>query len=317
MDLISKGTVQFLSGPASVKTKVSKAACKKGLYLVAAVFMGMFAVACQKSGEQAAPGPAPVVEDTVTSEDGVPIHYQVQGEGSPALFFVHGWSCDNSYWDAQKDAFGKKHKVVAIDLGGHGKSGLNRDNWTIEAFGADVRAVAGKLKLDRMVLIGHSMGGPVTLEAAKGLGPGVVAIVGADTFQDLENEPSEEQKQGFIQGFENDFSQAMDRMVRSMFPGTADPALVDRIVADMSLAPPQVARSALKNLFNYDVKATLKQVRAPIYSINCDLFPTNVEGNRRQAASFELSPMPGVGHFVQMEDPEKFNRLLAEVVGKY
>jgi len=104
------------------------------------------------------------VRDNVLSADGIPIAYEVHGAGMPALVFIHGWSCDRSYWDAQVEPFAQTHQVVAIDLGGHGESGLARKKWTIESFGADAVAVVDKLGLGRMVLVGHSMGTQVALE---------------------------------------------------------------------------------------------------------------------------------------------------------
>ena len=82
-----------------------------------------------------------------TSADSIQIAYEVHGNGSLLLVFVHGWSCDRSYWKGQLEPLSRSSKVVAIDLAGHGESGLNRRSWTIEAFGADVAAVVKKLNL--------------------------------------------------------------------------------------------------------------------------------------------------------------------------
>ena len=58
----------------------------------------------------------------VQSADGVPIAYQVAGEGTVSLVFVHGWSGDRSYWEEQLDHFAQEYRVVALDLTGHGRS---------------------------------------------------------------------------------------------------------------------------------------------------------------------------------------------------
>jgi hypothetical protein len=63
---------------------------------------------------------------TVPSSDGIPITYEVRGKGSPTLVFVHGWSCDRTYWKGQIEPFSKIYQVVAIDLAGHGESGKGR-----------------------------------------------------------------------------------------------------------------------------------------------------------------------------------------------
>jgi pimeloyl-ACP methyl ester carboxylesterase len=94
---------------------------------------------------------------TVSSFDGVPISYEVHGSGKPALVFVHGWSCDRSYWDAQRIPLSNHYQIVTVDLAGHGQSGMGREEWTIASYGEDVAAVVKELDLENAILIGHSM----------------------------------------------------------------------------------------------------------------------------------------------------------------
>jgi len=95
------------------------------------------------------------------AKDGVQIHYESGGNGSPALVFIHGLNCDRSYWSAQLPVFATTNHMVAIDLAGHGDSGVNRENWAMTNFGADAAAVAHALQLEDIVLVGHSMGGQI------------------------------------------------------------------------------------------------------------------------------------------------------------
>jgi pimeloyl-ACP methyl ester carboxylesterase len=132
-------------------------------------------------------GCAPESERRALSADNVSISYHVEGKGTPALVFVHGWCCDKSYWKHQVPYFSKRHTVVTIDLAGHGESGVGRKAWTMEAFGKDVVAVVEELELDRVILIGHSMGGAVIIEAARQMPERVTGLVGADTFLDVGN----------------------------------------------------------------------------------------------------------------------------------
>lgn len=88
----------------------------------------------------------------VRSSDGVHIVYEVHGQGSLALVFVHGWSCNRSYWASQLEPFSRNFKVVAIDLAGHGDSGLGRKKWTVQMYGDDVAAVVRELDLKRVIL---------------------------------------------------------------------------------------------------------------------------------------------------------------------
>src|SRR4051794_35770106 len=109
------------------------------------------------------------MEGVATSEDGVQVSFESRGTAAPAVVFVHGWSCDRRYWQRQLDHFAERHQVVAVDLGGHGESGSGRTNWTMPSFAADVVSVVEDLALGPMVLVGHSMGGDVVVEAARHL----------------------------------------------------------------------------------------------------------------------------------------------------
>ena len=270
-------------------------------------------ISCQNEADTPSVATGPVV-DSVASADGVMIHYEVVGEGEPTLVFVHGWSCDRSYWKAQVDEFARTYQVVTVDMGGHGESGSGREDWTIAAFGADVAAVVTKLNPDKVVMVGHSMAGSVIIQATMLLPGRVIGLIGADTYHELEVALSPEQVAEMTAPFRADFVTSMDGFVRSMFPESADSALVDQIAADMSAAPPEVAISALENYISGNAVEILKEVRVPIRAINSDMWPTNLETNRKHAASFEMKLMPGIGHFVMLEDPAAFNRLLHETL---
>ncbi len=261
-------------------------------------------------------------EHTAISFDGIPISYHVQGNGSPALVFVHGWCCDRSYWDEQVPYFAQKYKVVTIDLAGHGGSGLGRTDMTMAAFGKDVAVVVEKLGLDRVVLIGHSMGGSVILEAARLMPKRVIGLVGADTFENVERKRTQDEINEIHNRFRANFAEVTTNMVRGMFIPSSDSALVEKVVANISAFPSEVGLGELKGYINYidtnneQIRA-LQEVQAPIRCINSDRNPTDVEAAQKYAKSFEVIYMSNVGHFVQMEDPKTFNLLLDETVFEF
>ena len=254
---------------------------------------------------------------TAVSADGIKISFRAQGSGTPALIFVHGWCCDKSYWDAQVTYFSRKYKVVTVDLAGHGESGLGREAYTMEAFGEDVLAVVDNLGLDKVVLIGHSMGGPVILEAARRMPGRVIGLVGADTFNNVERKF---QMDELLASLNANFSETTAGFVRSMFTPTADSVLVEKIAADMSSAPPEVGVSAIESMsiyWNDKLTRALQQVQAPVRCINSGRYPSDVEAGSRYASSFKAVDMSAVGHFVMNEDPETFNRLLDQTVAEF
>lgn len=107
----------------------------------------------------------PGENEKITVKNGdVNIAYNISGTGDTALVFVHGWCINKNYWQKQEGYFGKRFKVISIDLGGHGESGHNRNSWTVNDFAQDVVAVIDRLKLNKIILVGHSMGGDIVLK---------------------------------------------------------------------------------------------------------------------------------------------------------
>lgn len=252
---------------------------------------------------------------TAKAPDGVDIRYEVAGSGEPALVFVHGWSCDRTYWRAQTDHFAASHRVVAVDLGGHGESGLGRKDWTMAAFGGDVRAVVEALALRKVVLVGHSMGGHVIVEATNLMPDRVAAVVLVDTFTNVDRHQSAEDLERFLAPMRADFRGTTEAWVRRrLFTVRSDPKLVEWIARDMAAAPAAVGLSAMEHVRRYDEGAGLAAMKVPVRMINADLFPTNLEAARRRKADVSLAVMAAVGHFPMMEDPDEFNRLLARAV---
>src|SRR5204862_7887579 len=97
-----------------------------------------------------------------TTRDGVKIAYEERGTGSPAFVFVHGWTCNRSFFAPQFDHFGRNHRAVSVDLRGHGDSTQAKDgDYSVAAFAGDVAAVIEELGLAPAVVVGHSLGGAI------------------------------------------------------------------------------------------------------------------------------------------------------------
>ncbi len=250
------------------------------------------------------------------STDGVRIAYEVRGKGSLALVFVHGWSCNRGFWAGQMKPFSSQFKVVAVDLAGHGDSGRNREKWTIQSYGDDVAAVVKKLNLKRVILVGHSMGGDVIPEAALRLPGRVVGLIWLDTYKKLGAGRTPEEVQAFVAKFRANFSDVTRGFVRSMFVSTSDPALVERVAFAMSSAPPSIALPSLDSAFSYsrEMPQTLERLHLPVIAINPDNAPTDVASLDHYGV--QVIFMPGVGHFLMMEDPKRFNGLLSTAISR-
>lgn len=250
----------------------------------------------------------------INAVDNVSIAYETHGFGSPALIFVHGWSCDRTYWKNQVKAFSQKYEVITLDLAGHGDSGMERDDWTIESFGNDVSNVVKKLGLNEVILIGHSMGGDVIVAAAQSLTGRVKGLIWIDVYKKLGDYRTTEQSEAFIAPFRNAFKEKTSSFVKNMFPPGSDPSLIARIAKDMSSAQPDIAIDALKSAITYDRKVTiaLDELKLPVIAINPDRPGTDTLSLKKYGVKTVV--MPGVGHFPMLEKPDEFNRLLFKAI---
>lgn len=253
--------------------------------------------------------------DIVFSKDSTAVSYIDKGKGETLLVFVHGLSIDKTYWASQIDYFSKNYRVAAVDLAGHGKSGKTRKNYSVEKYAEDVAAVINKIDARKVILIGHSMGGAIIIEAAKLLRGKVIGLIGVDTYHDLQMKYPREEIDKFIQGFRTDFKKNTKEFVQSMFAQDADSAAVLRVENDFVNADPEIAISTLVNLFSYDEQEKMKGMHVPIISINSDLYPTNLGANKK-IADFSVKIIKGTGHFPMIEKPEEFNKLLEEAAGE-
>jgi len=256
------------------------------------------------------------MHDTATSSDGITIAFEVTGDGSPALVLVHGWSCDRTYWRGQRE-LADRFRVVTVDLAGHGESGVGRRSWTMAAFGADVAEVVEQLDLDDIVLVGHSMGGDVIVEAALLLGARVRGLVWIDVYRSLDDPLTPEQVEAFVEPFERDFATKTREFIREMFPATSDPALADWVAGDMAAAPPAIAVDAVQHSIANLAAAVagLDRLGLPVVTIDPDDEPTDVASMARHGV--ETVMVSGVGHFLMLENPAEFNRALVGVVERF
>lgn len=283
--------------------------------IILAAVVALTFIACQKeSVDQASPV---VVKDSVASADGVMIQYETYGDGDRAIVFVHGWCGDRSYWVRQVEAFKDEYSLVTIDLAGHGESGPNRAEWTVERFGDDVAAVVHALGYEEVALVGHSMGGPVCIEAARCLPDITAVVIGVDTFQGLTYLWQSDQAEAFMAPFREDFVGGAREFLAGIFGPNADSTLVAQVIDDMVDTDPVIAMAIFENLFTYDAVKALADMRKPIRSINSDMIETDIEGNQSAAASFEVEIISGVGHFPHLEDPASFNIALRKVLREF
>lgn len=263
--------------------------------------------------------PPPPTVDTVLAADGTPIVYDLRGSGDVALVFVHCWACDRTFWREQLEAFASGYRVLSLDLAGHGASGHLRAAWSVTGLAQDVATVVRDAGLQRVVLVGHSMGGPVALLAAPLLPDRVEAVVCADALHDVEMTMSREVVEQLAGLFAADFRGTMEGMVGAMFPPGADTAIVDWVTRRAVAADSGPALALVRDYPNLDLPGAMRAVGVPVRCINAAPRPpagpaTATETNRRYG-DFDAVLIDSVGHYLMLERPSAFNTALLDVLG--
>ena len=251
----------------------------------------------------------------------IPLHRVVTGTGTPPIVFVHGFACAHADWAAQVAHFSPRHRCVALDLRGHGESPGEPADCSIERYGADVADVLRALSLPPAVLVGHSMGCRVVVEAAlqaPALVSGLVLVDGSQFAPAMQ--PVLRERFAAPGGFDA----VATALFVDMFTARSDPAVRDAVVARARRMNPETGAKLLLDLLRYDVhrlEASLRSLRVPMLALQATF--SNEKRERATMAKGQTSPylemlrtcVPGVrieiventGHFPQLDEPAATN----------
>ena len=265
--------------------------------------------------------------------NGVSIDYQLSvPENQPGdavarlpitLLFVHGSYIDQTYWNEQVRYFNPAYKVVTLDLPGQGNSGRNRQNWNLESYAEDVIALIKELDLQQVILIGHSMGGGVVVEAAVTYPAPIIGLIVIDFFKNAATPmPENYQKQieSIKQGLETAFADTNEQYARQALLTPETPAwLTDRIVEAYRGAYPPMGRPITNQLFSHFKREqeVLPKLLVAMHLINVDYQPTNEEPLQQYVkAGYDLIHLPGTSHYPMIESPELLNCAIEQALEK-
>jgi pimeloyl-ACP methyl ester carboxylesterase len=230
------------------------------------------------------------------------------GGRGEAIVLVHSLAGNTRHWSGQLDHLRKRRRAVALDLRGHGKSEAPRNGeHSMEAQAEDVGAVADSLALERFALVGHSMGAGVALAYA-GAHPGrVTHLLVADPIGDGTQTPEAEVRP-FLEALG---SPAYAETIEGYWSSIAgsDGAVLERLLRDLRDTPRETVVRGLHAVMAFDPKPALARFRGPTLAVitPANDFPYSMH---RLGAGLPHRVIPGTGHWLQLERPEEFNRIM-------
>jgi pimeloyl-ACP methyl ester carboxylesterase len=251
---------------------------------------------------------------SAASVDGLRIHSSITGKGSKTVILVHGYTCDESTWTEQTPALAKEYRVVTLDLPGHGKSDSPNDGkFSMDLFARAIEAVREEVKADHVVLAGHSMGTPVVLRYAHLYPAHTSALVFVDGLmptaaRQTAATANQALNLGAGMGGANGRA-AREAMVRGFFVADTTAAVQTKVLNMMLGAPEATAVGAMNATFD-PAGQTIDIPMVPILGIYAGRPVASREAVLARFPNTEYSQIPGTGHFLMLEKPEEFNRLL-------
>jgi pimeloyl-ACP methyl ester carboxylesterase len=254
------------------------------------------------------------------------IHHAVAGAGRPAIVFVHGFGCASSDWTAQVAHFAPRHQTISVDLPGHGATPGAAEDCSIEHYGSDVANVMRRLALGPAVLVGHSMGCRVVIEAAlqaPGLTAGVILIDGSQFAPGMAAilQARFATPDGYLTTIRGLFAE--------MFTAKSDPVVVASVAARAELLPRPVGEKMMTDMQRYDefrLAASLGCLPVPVMVLQTTYANENRERRplrdgqttpyldmvRVQVPSARIEMIPDTGHFPQLDESARTNVLIED-----
>lgn len=253
------------------------------------------------------------------------MHFIRAGQGAPPLFFVHGFACSHEDWKHQLDDFSKTHEVIACDLRGHGQTPGRPQECSIEHYGGDVAALVNNLELKNVVLVGHSMGCRVVLEAARLVPKRVSAVVLIDGSRNATGDPDAAEQSARDTIKKLGYGAFAETLFRQMFLKPSRDA--DAIVARALKSSAEFGPELWPRVTRWDagsMEAAFAAIRAPVLAIQSTT--RNAQLQRAPLKPGDTSPwldylkskgarveiVPDTGHFTQLERPQRVNQLIRE-----
>jgi pimeloyl-ACP methyl ester carboxylesterase len=253
---------------------------------------------------------------TIT-RNGIRLAYEDRGVGEPAIVFVHGWTCDRSFFAPQAEYFAKRHRVVSGDLRGHGASDKPNEPYSIAAYADDVAYLIDQLGLGKVVAVGHSSGGLAVLQLAASYPDSVAAIVMVEPGPFSLPPDGRAGFEAIANAIEAGNQEPRRDLIKTLFLPTSEPMCVENVLRIMMDAPSHVAAPGLRGIIAFDGPAVAAQCKVPVLNLAA-ASPFNPPHLMSQwLPNVVHGQTVGAGHFNQLEAPDQVNVMIERFMQHY
>ena len=284
----------------------------------------------------AAPRPAHAAPGSVTTNDGVTLRYEEAGSGKP-LVCIPGWSQTAAQWKHQLSALSDKYRVVAVDMRGHGESDKPDNGYTIQRLAKDVQDLLVARNLTDVTLMGHSMGCSVIWSYWQLWGKDRLSkLVLVDQMPMITADPkwSAQEKEDAGAIFDPtslydtinalagpDGAKTTEGFIGGMFTKGYSPSEVEWVVKQNLKMPREYAAALLYNHATQDWRKVIPRITLPTLVVGgrASVVPWKSQvwiQKQVPGSTIEIfEESEGGNHFMFMENPDKFNRVVRAFIG--
>jgi pimeloyl-ACP methyl ester carboxylesterase len=237
----------------------------------------------------------------MAAEQKVRIAYDDIGSGDPAVVLVHGLFANRTYYAAQVSHLAGRHRVLNVDLRGHGDSDVPEHGYSLAILAEDVIRVCEGARVSRAVFCGHSIAVALKIAVLRpDLAAGLVLLDGGVLLP-----PEARQRQARLaQLFQTDGCDAL----LEFLPSAAGSAS-DRVREDVSVVPRWYGAPLLADTASSDSAEDLGALSCPLMYVHSEI-PTDLSRLHTLKPNAIIEEIPGVGHYPMLTAAEKVNELL-------
>ncbi len=252
---------------------------------------------------------------SLTTEEGI-VHYETYGQGPPVLL-LHGWLESWRLWQETMEVLGRHLRIYALDFWGFGESGKKRESFTVSDFVKMVDEFMERLGIVRAPIVGHSMGGTVSLSLTIQRPERVarVAVVGSPIVGSslaLTLKLAGVRPIAFAV-YHMPFALRLGLRIAARWI-TRDPRWYHMIVDDLSRTTLESFLHSIASLRRTDLRPRLPEIQVPVLGIYGDhdiiVHPDQWRPLLASVPHARIERFEASGHFPMLDEPERFRQVL-------
>ncbi|NHJ49687.1 MAG: alpha/beta hydrolase [Asgard group archaeon] len=256
------------------------------------------------------------------SHNGVAINYEIFGTGDP-LLLIHGLGSNAQDWEPQISSFSKNYRVIAVDLRGHGESDKPKGPYNIRQFADDCKQLLTELNINRVHILGLSLGCAVGYELAIHYPELIHSFIGVNMGPSV----GSKSLKGTLAGIKRlmivvflGMRYMAKTIAKAVFPNPNQADLRQLLTESIAKNKKRPYISSLLALKGWSIVDELPSIQCPTLIVASELDYSSIESKQVAVDAIpnaELQVVKGARHVLPVEKPDSFNKIVHDFLNKH